>query len=460
MELNGKLLILDDNKAFTKMLTEVFKEEYDITSFNDPADALGYLRENRVDVVLTDIVMPNIDGIKILQFVKAESFNTDVLVMTAFSDVDTAVDAMKKGAYDYIVKPFKTDELSLRLKHVFEKRKLFDDSAALHKFVDSEYRPNNMIGDSQAMRKVFQMIEVLSQNDVAALITGESGTGKELVAKALHFSGKRKEQRFVSINCAAIPETLLESELFGFMKGAFTGAGVHKKGLFEHAEGGTIFLDEIGDMSLSLQPKLLRVLEERKIRRLGGTNDIDIDARIVCATNKDLRKLINEKKFRIDLYFRINIISVELPALRERKEDIPLYVSHFLAGRKKIHPMALGLLSRYSWPGNVRELKSLIEQLVFLIDKEIIRPSDLPPEIITFSGLFDDRGQSYTDAKRNLLDNFNREILNRSLLKFYGNVTKAAKELRLDRGNFQKLMRKYQVSSKNFKDSREPNTSD
>jgi len=442
------------------MLSEYFKDHYDVATFNDPVEALRYLRGNQVDVILTDVIMPNIDGIKILQMVKEESFDTDVIMMTAFANVENAVEAMKNGAYDYIVKPFKMSELSLRLKKVFEKRKLFGDNIALQKIVEAEYRPENMIGESEEMKKVFHLIDVFSKTDISVLITGESGTGKELVAKDLHFSGSRKKNRFISVNCSAIPENLLESELFGFVRGTFTGAGTSKTGLFEHANGGTIFLDEIGDMPLSLQPKLLRVLEEKKIRKLGGTSEITIDIRLLCATNKDLATLINEGRFREDLYYRINIASVHLPALREHKSDIPLYVSHFLKGRKKIHPVALRLLSRYSWPGNIRELKSLIEQLVIMLDTDVITPNDLPNEIITLSYLLDEGDQSYNDAKKKLLDNFNREIVSHTLVKCHGNVTKAAKELRIDRGNFQKLMRKYKIISKEFKENSEQNNPD
>jgi DNA-binding NtrC family response regulator len=327
----NKLLIIDDDETFCSMLSNVFKEEYDVASFTDSMEAIRYFRENQTEVILTDIVMPNMDGINLLQIIKTESFETDVLMMTAFANVDSAVDAMQKGAYDYIVKPFKTEELSMRLKKVFEKRNLLNDNIALHKIVDDEYRPDNMIGENDKMKAVFRLIELYSPTELAVLITGESGTGKELVAKALHFSSKRKDKRFLTINCAAIPENLFESELFGNMKGAYSGAAFNKAGLFESAKGGTVFLDEIGEMPLSLQPKLLRVLEEKKIRRLGGTTDIAINARVLSATNRDLGTMINEKKFREDLYYRINNVSIDLPALREHKDDIPLYVRHFLS---------------------------------------------------------------------------------------------------------------------------------
>lgn len=451
-------MIIDDDESLSSFLGEMFKEDYDIANFSDPSVAIQYLRENHVDVVLTDMIMPKISGMEILQIVKSESFDVDVIVMTAFSNVENAVEMMKKGAVDYIVKPFKPDELSLRLKNIFSKRKLIEDNVFLHKVVDTLYRPENMIGESASMREVYRLIEVFSQNDLPVLITGETGVGKELTAKALHFSGKRKGKRFVSINCSAIPDNLLESELFGHMKGSFSGAGANKKGLFELAEGGTIFLDEIGDLPLSLQPKLLRTLQEREVRPLGGTHDIIVDVRVICATNKDLMKMIQEKEFRIDLYYRINAASIHLSPLRERKEDIALYVSHFFAGKKKVHPKALRLLYQYPWPGNVRELKHVVERLMILTDGKVITPFDIPPLLIKHPPSFDCE-QSYTDSKRKLVDEFDLKIITGALLKCYGNVTKAAKEVGLDRRNFQKLMRKCKITHDSFIENRKSDAS-
>lgn len=447
--MKSNLLIIDDDESLASFLVEMFKEDYDVASFSDPSLAIQYLRENNVDVVLTDMVMPKIGGMEILQIVKSEFFDVDVICMTAFSNVESAVEMMKKGAVDYIVKPFKPDELSLRLKNIFSKRKLIEDNVFLHKVVNTMYRPENMIGESASMREVYRLIEVFSQNDLPVLITGETGVGKELTAKALHFSGRRKGKRFVSINCSAIPENLLESELFGHMKGSFSGAGANKKGLFELAEGGTIFLDEIGDLPVSLQPKLLRTLQEREVRPLGGTHEIIVDARVICATNKDLTKMIQEKEFRVDLYYRINAATIHLSPLRERKEDIALYVSHFLGGKKRVHPKALRLLYQYSWPGNVRELKHIVERLMILTDGKVITPFDIPPLLLKFTPSFDCE-QSYTDSKRKLVEEFDLKIITGALLKCYGNVTKAAKHVGLDRRNFQKLMRKCKITHDTF----------
>lgn len=358
---------------------------------------------------------------------------------------------MKRGAYDYIVKPFTTDELSLHLKNLFEKRLLVEENINLRKFIDTKYRPENIIGESDAMKEVYRFIELVSQKDVTVLITGESGTGKELVARALHFSGKRKAQRFVSVNCAAIPETLLESELFGYTKGAFSGAGSDRKGLFEYADGGTIFLDEIADAPLAIQAKLLRILQEHRLRPVGGAKEVSVDVRVICATNRDIRELIRENKFREDLYYRINVVSIHLPPLRVRKGDIPLLINRFLEGRKKIHPRCVTVLSQYSFPGNIRELKNVVERLVTLTDADTIMPEDLPPEIMRMVYILDGEGLAYNEAKRKIVDDFSRAIIHRSLLRHDGNVTKAAEELKLDRANLQRLMRRYRISSSEFR---------
>lgn len=446
-----KLLIIDDDRVFCELLKRHFEEEYAVTAFTDPEESVKYIRENYTDVVLTDLSMPKIDGLEILKIVKSETVNTDVIIMTAYARVDTAVEAMKKGAYDYIIKPFTLDELSLQLKNLFEKRGLLKENVSLRKFVETTYRPQNMIGESEEMKEVYRFIEQVSQTDATVLITGESGTGKDLAAKAIHFSGKRKDRRLVSINCTAIPDTLLESEVFGYMKGAFTGAVRDKEGLFEHADGGTIFLDEIADASLPIQAKLLRTLQEHTVRPLGGNKEIKVDVRVICATNRDLKMMIQENKFRADLYHRINVISVHIPPLRDRVVDIPFLIKHFLKGMKKIHPRAAAMLSRCNWPGNVRELKNLIERLLVFAEADKIMPGDIASELgmTYFSG---DDELSYNEAKRKMTDEFSRTVINKALLKHNANVTRAAEALKLDRANLQRLMRKYGITSKEFKE--------
>ena len=451
--MKGKLLIVDDDRVFCTMLARHFEVEYAVTAFSDPEDAVIYCRANPLEVVLTDLSMPKMDGLEILDAVKTESPETDVIVMTAYAKVDTAIQAMKKGAYDYIVKPFSMDELSLHLKNLFEKRRLFDENLILKKLVETKYRPENIMGESEEMKEVYRFIERVSQTDVSVLITGESGTGKELVARALHFSGKRKARRFVSINCSAIPENLLESELFGVVKGSFTGAVADRKGLFEYAEGGTIFLDEIADAPLSIQAKLLRVLQEHTIRPIGGAAETSVDVRVICATNRDIRERIKLEEFREDLFYRINVVSVHLPPLRVRKGDVPLLISRFLDGRKKMHPKCVTILSQYTYPGNVRELKNIIERLVTLIDADMIMPEDLPHEVLKMVCIVDAEYLVYNEAKEKVLNDFNRAIITRSLLKHDGNVSRAAADLKLDRANLQRLMRRYQVSSRQFREN-------
>jgi len=453
--LKGRLLIIDDDLVFCRLLKRHFEEVYAVAAFSNPEDAIKYLRENCVDVVLTDLNMPGLDGMEVLQIVKAESFDTDVIIMTAYAKVENAVEAMKLGAYDYIIKPFDTDELSLKLRNLFEKRRLSEDNLNLRKFVDTQYRPENIIGESEAMKDIYRLIERVTQTDATVLITGESGTGKELVARAIHFSGRRKTGRLVSLNCSAIPETLLESELFGHEKGAFTGALGHKKGLFEYADGGTIFLDEIADAPPSIQAKLLRVLQESSFMPLGSNKEITVNVRVICATNRDLREMMRQNRFREDLFYRINVLTVPLPPLRERGEDVALLIKRFLAGRKKIHPAALSMLSRYDWPGNVRELKNLIDMLTTFTDNDTIMLDDLPPEIDKSTCLQYMDGGSYTEIKKKVIDGFNRSLINRCLVKHNGNITKAAEELKLDRANLQRLMRRYLITSKEFRETKE-----
>ena len=454
--LKNNLLIIDDDKIFCNVLKRQLEGEYAVVAFFHPEDAVEYLKENSVDVVLTDLSMPGMDGLEILRIVKSGCFDTDVIIMTAYGNVETAVEAMKKGAYDYIIKPFSPDELSLQLGNLFEKRKLSEDNLNLRKFVDTIYRPENIVGESEAMKDVYRLIERVSRTDATVLITGESGTGKELVARAIHFSGRRKTGRLVSLNCSAIPETLLEAELFGYEKGAFTGAAGCKKGLFEYADGGTIFLDEIADAPPSIQAKLLRVLQESNFMPLGGNKEISVDVRVICATNRDLRSMIEETKFREDLFYRINVLTVHLPPLRDRGEDISMLIRQFLAGRKKIQPAAVAMLSGYSWPGNIRELKNLLERLTIFTDAETITIEDLPPEILKLPCILESRDIAYNEAKRRILDEFNRAIINKSLQKYDGNVTRAAEDLKLDRANFQRLMRKYRISSREFKETDDP----
>ena len=385
------ILIVDDEKSILDLLGMVFKKEgYRVVTNPGTAKAFEILDSDDIDLVISDIKMPHLDGMAVLKAVKRQRPDVPVIVITAFGSVKQAVEALKEGALDYVTKPFDIEELKILVAHGFEQRRLREENILLKKTFQDQVSFENMIGKSKAMQEVFHLIERIASTDSTVLVTGESGTGKEMAARALHAHSRRREHPFVSINCAALPENLLESELFGHTKGSFTGAVSDKKGMFETATPGTIFLDEVGEMSPWTQVKLFRVLQERKIRRVGGTDEIPVDIRIIAATNQDLKKRIEEGKFREELFYRLNVISVEMPALRKRPEDIPLLVSFFLqkhcekTGRKmkRLVPDVVGFLERYPWPGNVRELENLIERIVAVEERETVTLASLPADII------------------------------------------------------------------------------
>jgi len=386
------ILVIDDEKSILDLLGMVFKKEgYRVLTNPGTAKALDLVAGEDVDLVICDIKMPQLEGMAFLKTVKRQRPNVPVIVITAFGSVKQAVEALKEGALDYVTKPFDIEELKILVAHGFERRRLLQENLFLKKTFQDQARFENMIGKSKAMQEVFHLIERIASTDSTVLITGESGTGKEMAARAVHALSRRRDHPFVSINCAALPENLLESELFGHTKGSFTGAVSDKKGMFETAGLGTMFLDEVGEMSPWTQVKLFRVLQERKIRRVGGTDEIAVDVRILAATNQDLKKRIEEGKFREELFYRLNVISFEMPALRKRPEDIPLLVNHFLqkhcekTGRKlkRLIPDVVGFLESYSWPGNVRELENLIERIVAVEERETVTLASLPADILS-----------------------------------------------------------------------------
>ncbi|MBI5634557.1 MAG: sigma-54-dependent Fis family transcriptional regulator [Nitrospirae bacterium] len=447
-----RILVVDDDIVTCQLIARILsKEGLKITIENSPLNALRIFAENSFDLVITDFYMPEMTGGELLPAVKKISPDTDVIVMTAHATVENAVDAMRNGAYDYIVKPFQNDDLMLLVRRVIEKRKLADENRYLREELSKKYSFHNILGISPVMKNLFSSIRKVADSDATVLLMGESGTGKELVARAIHFAGKRKTRNFVSVNCSALPDTLLESELFGHTKGAFTGATESRQGLFSHANSGTLFLDEIADTSPAVQAKLLRVMQDKKIRRLGDSNEVEVDVRIITATSRNLHRLIDENIFRADLFYRINVFPLSLPPLRERREDIPLLVEHFLKGRKQIHPSTLDLLIRYSWPGNVRELENMVERLVIFSSDDVVMPDDLPTEMRDIICNKLETHLPYADARQRVLDEFNRNFLIKILLQTEGNVTRAAETARLDRANFQRLMRRYGISSSEFK---------
>jgi len=372
------ILVIDDERSMREFLSIMLeKEGYKVIAMDNGNDALDFIKKNNYDLIITDIKMPKVSGINILRESMALHTNTPVIMITAFASTDVAVEAMKLGAYDYITKPFKVDEIKVIIKNAIEKKSLFDENISLKEELKGRYQFSNIVGKSDKIQKVFELIMKVANSKSTVLITGESGTGKELVARGIHHNSERRDKPFVSISCGAIPETLLESELFGHQKGAFTGADSDKKGLFEVADGGTFFLDEVSEAPPSIQAKLLRVLQEKEFKRVGGVKDIKVNVRVIAATNKNLHKLIEDGKFREDLYYRLNVIPIELPSLRERKEDIPLLVSHFINKYNSINKKG----ERYRWRGNVRELENVIERAVTLEIADNIYPESLPDEI-------------------------------------------------------------------------------
>jgi DNA-binding NtrC family response regulator len=388
----ARILVADDEKDIRDLLQDFLSARgYDVSTFPSATPALKALREGaQVDVVISDLKMAEMDGMEFLKKIKVERPNLPVILATGFASVDTAIEAMKNGAYHYVVKPFKLGELEVILERALERQELARDNELLRKEVKKSWGFKEMLGKSPAMQTVFDLVTRVAGTTSNVLVTGESGTGKEMVARAVHQMGPRKSKPFVAINCTAIPETLLESELFGHAKGSFTGANARKKGLIEEANGGTLFLDEIGDMSPPLQAKLLRVLQERKIRPVGDNNFYDVDVRVIAATHKDLKAAIREGRFREDLYYRLSVIPIVIPPLRDRAEDIPLLAEHFLnkyaaASSEENGPRVRGFtkaaiskLMSLRWEGNVRELENVVERAVVLCPNPLIDASDIP----------------------------------------------------------------------------------
>lgn len=384
-----RILIVDDEESMRDFLSIMLhREGYHVDTAVDGAQAVTHLRDHSYDLVISDMKMPRMTGMELLAHIKERTPETVVLMVTAFSSTDEAVEAMKQGAYDYITKPFKNEEIRLIVKNALERRELRQENLALKEELGKRFSFEGLIGKSKAMQDVFTMVKKVAASPVKVLVTGESGTGKELVAKAIHYNSDRRNGPFVPINCGAIPENLLESELFGHEKGAFTGAIRQKPGLFETAANGTIFLDEIGELPALMQVKLLRVLQENEFRRVGGTKDIQADVRVLAATNRHLEEAVAEGTFREDLYYRFNVIRVDLPPLRQRREDIPVMIDFFwerFTGKEgvKVSEDAMRRLIDYQWPGNVRELENVIERATVLGRENEITLDCLPPNLVT-----------------------------------------------------------------------------
>jgi two-component system NtrC family response regulator len=385
------ILIVDDEKNYLVVLEALLAPDgYEVITADNARDALRQIRDGDLDLVITDMKMPGMNGMGLLEESKKTKPDIPVIIMTAYGSIEMAVEAMKKNAYDYITKPFQNEQLKLTVKKALETHRLIKENRLLNEALLDRFRYGNMVGKSKAMLKVYDMIEKVAQTRASVLITGPSGTGKELIAKAIHYNGPRKDRPFVSVNCGALTETLLESELFGHEKGAFTGAVSMKKGRFELADGGTLFLDEIGDMPAALQVKLLRVLQEMEFERVGGTRTIKVDVRVLAASNRNIKEDVAEGTFREDLFYRLNVINMEVPPLYERVDDIPLLIKHFIDKYKteakkdqmELSPDVWKLLYDYSWPGNVRELENIIERAVILSSDNTIKKTDLPDYLV------------------------------------------------------------------------------
>jgi DNA-binding NtrC family response regulator len=437
-EPGNRILVVDDDREMASLLSDVLRGEgFFVLPLSDSLEASRILQKEEFDVLITDLKMKGLKGLDLLEEAKKEAPLTPVIIITAFGTIESAIQAMKMGAYDYITKPFQMDQIVLTVRKALENRWLKKEVARLKKEMESRYHYHHLIGKSPAMQKIYDLVERIRDSSGNVLLTGESGTGKELVARAIHYSGSRKGGPFVPVNCAAIPETLLESELFGYKKGAFTDAKADKKGLISEAREGTLFLDEITELSPLLQAKMLRVIEERQVRPLGDTNSHPIDVRFISASNRSMKELIHQGRFREDLYYRLKVIDIELPPLRERKDDIPLLVQHFILkfGKesKKVSGVSeetLRILIDYSWPGNVRELENVIQRAMTLSQQETILPEDLPASMI--SELDEDIvGKGL--RKKYSLDQLEKEYIQKVLIEAGGNKTKAAEILGLDR---------------------------
>lgn len=459
------ILVADDEKSMREFLEIMLtREGYEVVTASTAEEAIESISSRSIDLVISDINMPKASGMAVLKSSMETDSNTPVIMITAFAAADTAVKAMKMGAYDYITKPFNVDEIKLVVAKALERRKDKEELGRLKAEVAKSYGVGgDILGKSEPMRQIFRMIHKMAQSRSTVLITGESGTGKELVAKAIHYLSDRKNKPFLSINCGAIPEQLLESELFGHQKGSFTGAVSDKKGLLEIADGGAFLLDEIGEAPLSVQVKMLRVLQEREFKRVGGIKDIKVDVRIIAATNKNLEEQIKAGRFREDLFYRLNILPIHLPPLRDRKEDIPLLVSRFIekysdeAKRKNVSITneAMSLLENYNWRGNVRELENIIERAVVLTTGSLIEPGSFPDEVRYYSAL---NGMEPSDLPEEGVDleevvsSVEKDLLIKALNRTGGKKKEAAKLVNLSFRSFRYKLTKYGIGSPGKKD--------
>ncbi len=448
------ILVVDDKDSMRNMLAETLAEEgHRVDAVDDGQKALDLVRNKSYDLVLTDLKMPNVDGLEVLSAVKEIDSETSVIVMTAFGTIEDAVAAMKKGAFDFITKPFDTEHLCVLVNRALENRRMVAENSLLREQLMADQGIANIIGKNDKMIELCGLIQKVAKSDASVLLQGESGTGKELFARAIHSLSNRKDKPYIAINCAAIPGELLENELFGSEKGAFTGAHARKMGKFEIASTGTVFLDEIGDMDIQLQAKLLRVLQQKNFERLGGTKTVDVDVRIIAATNMDLKQLITEKRFREDLYYRLSVFPLVIPPLRERRDDIPAIAEYFIEKycrelkkpTKSLTREALDLLEKYHWPGNVRELENTIERAVILADQKKISPEQLAVRLQRTEDIQLRDGAGLKDIGAHAQMQAERSTILRVLKQVRGNKRKCAQVLKIDYTTLFDKIKKYDI---------------
>ena len=452
-----RILVIDDEEDMLENCSRILDRlGYEALLESDGGKGVVRFEQEHPVVTLTDLRMPGMDGLEVLRTIRRIDPEALVILFTAFATVETAVEAVKEGAFDYIPKPFSADQLQLVIERALTQRRLLDENRRLREQLTETYRFENIVGRSRSMVQVYDLIKKVAASEANILIVGESGTGKELIARCIHANSSRAARAFIPIDCASLPEHLLESELFGHEKGAFTGAIATRRGLFEEANGGTSFLDEVGDIPLPLQAKLLRVLQERQVRRVGGNRFTDVDVRVICATHQNLADMVQQGNFREDLYYRLNVISLPLPPLRDRPGDIPLLAYYFLrryaaqSGKevKGIAPETLELLEAYPWPGNVRELQNVMERGVVLAEGEIVAPMELPanlrlPQKVPTAMVADHL--SLKKAKGQWVGAFEREYLIALLKKHQGNISQAAKTAGVDRKTIHRLLKRYRI---------------
>ncbi len=454
-----QVLVVDDEAELVRAMARILKARgFEVATANNGMEALEILGKRTFDVMLVDLVMPGMSGLELLKRAKTLQEQLEVVMMTAYADVDTAVTSVKAGAYDFLTKPFpSSDTVALAVSKASEHGRLLDKTRRLEKELEVRERYGDIIGSSPPMLEVYRMIDSVSHSSSTVLIQGESGTGKELVARAIHSRGPRKDKSFIPVNCSAIPESLVESELFGHLKGSFTGAVATRTGLFEAADKGTILLDEVGELPLHVQVKLLRTLQEGEVKPVGASESTKVDVRVIAATNVNLHKAMSEGVFREDLYYRLNVITIPIPPLRERIEDIPLLAYHFLrkyalrSGRdiRRISLEAMRSLRSYTWPGNVRELENAIERSVVMVKGDVIMPSDLPHSLSNVDDTVISKNMLYdlpfAEAKKRIIDRFERDYIMEILRRADGNVSEAARQASLDRSNFRRIAKKYSI---------------